>query len=151
MQVMSVTTLCVCYDNVTSSRSVAYNCRSPWYEALMRWVKYCCYRGQGRGVPSFKDVERWPLVVALEGLVTEWRMRTTHKHLHLLLLRRSPLASWIKLSQLMKLGDQGHSEHSITGTPDASEYVCDAYTSFVVSSHLQVPLLPFNHIWYPGR
>lgn len=51
----------------------------------------------------------------------------------------------------MKLGDQGPLEHSIIGTPDASEYTCDAYTSFVASSHLQVPLLPFNHMWYLGR
>lgn len=51
----------------------------------------------------------------------------------------------------MKLRDQDYSECGVIGTPKASEYMHDADTSFVMSSYLQVPSLPFNHIRELGR
>lgn len=79
MQVMSVTTLCVCCENVTSSQSVAHNCHSPWCEALMRWVKYSCYRGQGAVSPHLKTLrdDLWRFPWKVWSQYEEWGPPTT--------------------------------------------------------------------------
>lgn len=96
----------VCCDSVMRFQSMAHNELSTWWDAMVRWMKYWSI------VPT-KTKEGCPLTerhwkMTCSGylgrsehreLLSLWRrVKTTQKHFHLLLLRKTPLASWITLS-----------------------------------------------------